>query len=319
MSGRPGVAVGVGDDCAVLDPTPGARILATTDLLMEDVHFRLAYASPRDVGWKSMAVNFSDIAAMGGRPRWALVALACPASTGARAVEEFYAGALALADRHEAAIVGGDTCQSPTGWLINVTVLGETAEAPLLRSTGRPGDVVAVTGPLGGSTAGLALLALETRPEGLEDAAAAEAIATHLRPEPRVPEGRWLAGAGGVTAMIDVSDGLATDIAHIAEESGVGARVQLDLVPVSAAARAVAACLGADARAWATSGGEDFELLLACRPDAFDRLARGLTSATGRGLYAVGVLTPAGEGVRFVDARGREVPIPAGFEHFAAR
>lgn len=319
MAGRPGVAVGIGDDCAVLEPTQGTRLLATTDLLIEGIHFRRAYATAGDLGWKAIAVNLSDIASMGGRPRWALVALACPAATAAREVEDFYAGALALADRHETAIVGGDTCQSPGGWMVNVTVLGEAVEAPLLRSTGRTGDVVAVTGPLGGSAAGLALLGLGAVPAGLDGGAAADVAAAHLRPEPRVREGRWLAGAGGVTAMIDLSDGLATDLAHIAEESGVGARVDLDRVPVRPSARAVAERVGGDALAWATSGGEDFELLLTCRPGDFERIARGLTAATGRSLHAVGELTEAGGSVRFVDARGREVATAAGFEHFASR
>jgi thiamine-monophosphate kinase len=122
-----GVRAGIGDDCAVLDPEPGAALLATTDLLIEDIHFRRAYASPADVGWKALAVNLSDIAAMGGRPRWALVALACPASTEVDEVEAFYDAAMALARQHEVTIVGGDTSASPSGWIVNVTLLGETS------------------------------------------------------------------------------------------------------------------------------------------------------------------------------------------------
>ena len=310
-----GVTVGIGDDCAVLEPTAGHRLLATTDLLLEDIHFRRRYAGPADVGWKSMAVNLSDIAAMGGRPRWALVALACPRETTLDEVEAFYAGARDLTARHAVAIVGGDTTASPAGWLINVTLLGEVV-TPLLRSGAHPGDVIAVTGPLGRSAAGLALLESPGAPGGVDAAWRAEVTAAHLRPLPRVAEGQWLGAAGGVTAMLDMSDGLATDLAHIAEESRVHCRVEIDRTPIDAATREVARALGADPLAWATGGGEDYELLLTCEARALDRLSDGLARATGRRLHAIGTVTGPGSGVSFVDAQGRDVPMAAGFEHF---
>jgi thiamine-monophosphate kinase len=310
-----GVTVGIGDDCAVLEPTTGHRLLATTDLLLEDIHFRRRYAEPADVGWKALAVNLSDVASMGGRPRWALVALACSAETTLDEIEAFYEGARDLASRHAVAIVGGDTTASPAGWLVNVTLLGEVM-TPLLRSGARAGDVVAVTGPLGRSAAGLAVLELPSAPGGIGAAALVDVTAAHLRPVPRVAEGQWLATAGGVSAMIDLSDGLATDLAHIGEESGVHCRVEIERLPVDAATRDVARALGADARAWATGGGEDYELLLTCDPRALERLSEGLEQATGRRLHAVGTVVGAGSGVSFVDARGREVPAAVGFEHF---
>jgi thiamine-monophosphate kinase len=310
-----GVTVGIGDDCAVLEPSAGYRLLATTDLLLEDVHFRRRYAEPADVGWKSMAVNLSDVAAMGGRPRWALVALACPHETTLDEAEAFYEGARDLASRHAVAIVGGDTTASPAGWLVNVTLLGE-AVSPVLRSGARPGDVVAVTGPLGRSAAGLAVLELTSAPAGVDVAALADLTSAHLRPVPRVAEGQWLGAAGGVTAMIDLSDGLATDLGHIAEESRVHCRVEIERVPISAATREVSRALGADARAWATGGGEDYELLLTCDARAFDRLSDGLARATGSPLHAIGSVTGPGTGVGFVDARGQEIAAATGFEHF---
>jgi thiamine-monophosphate kinase len=312
----PGVRVGIGDDCAVLEPSAGRPLLATTDLLIEDVHFRRRWAEPADLGWKSLAVNLSDIAAMGGRPRWALVALACPEDTSVEEAEAFFEGALGLASEHEVAVVGGDTTASPRGWIVNVTLLGEATRAPVLRSTARPGDVIAVTGSLGRSAAGLALLELGATPVGVSADTLADLTAAHLRPRPRVGEGRWLAAAGGVTAMIDLSDGLATDLGHIAEESGVGARVGLERVPVHAGMRAVASTLGREALAWATGGGEDYELLLTCEPGAFPRLADGLLAATGTRLTAVGEVARAGDGVRYTDAAGREVAVGPGFEHF---
>jgi len=314
--GAPGVQVGIGDDCAVLEPSAGSLLLATTDLLIEGVHFRRRWATPADIGWKSLAVNVSDIAAMGGRPRWALIALACPEAVRMDDAEAFYAGVQALATEYGVAVVGGDTAASPGGWIINVTLLGEAVSAPLRRSTARAGDVIAVTGTLGRSAAGLALLEAPAPPQGVPDDARTEVTNAHLRPRPRTAEGQWLAAAGGVTSMIDLSDGVATDLGHLCEESGIGARVELGRLPVHAAVSAVARALERDAMAWATGGGEDYELLLTCAPAAFDHLAAGLASATRTPLSAVGEMVAAAEGIRYLDARGRTVPVGPGFEHF---
>lgn len=310
---RPDVKIGIGDDCAVLAAEAGELLLATTDLLVEDVHFRRRYATPSDIGWKSLAVNLSDIASMGGRPRWALVALACPETTDPDDVRDFYTAALGLADEHGVTIVGGDTSVSTAGWVVNVSLLG-TSHRPVLRSTARVGDVVLVTGSLGRSRAGLAVLERPDSPS-VEAAARADAVAAHLRPRPRVREGQWLAGPGGVSAMIDLSDGLATDLGHVARASGVGARVHLDRVPVAPSARTIADAFGEDARAWATSGGEDYELLLTCAPGAVRALGEGLRRATGALISEVGEIV-SGEGVQFVDEHGTAVPVASGFEHF---
>lgn len=312
----PAVRVGIGDDCAVLEPASGSLLLATTDLLIEDVHFRRRWAAPTDIGWKALAVNVSDIAAMGGRPRWGLIALACPDAVTVEEAEGFYAGVQALATEHDVVIVGGDTCASPGGWIVNVTLLGEAVRAPLLRSTARAGDVIAVTGSLGRSAAGLALLEANPAPAGVPGDARADVTVAHLRPRPRMREGLWLGEAGGVTAMIDLSDGLATDLGHLCEESAVGARVDLARIPVDGSVREVARALGRDAVHWATGGGEDYELLLSCAPDAFDRLAGGLARATGTALTAVGEMMPAADGIRYLDACGEAVSIGPGFEHF---
>ena len=314
--GGQGVRVGIGDDCAVLQPTPGALLVATTDLLIEDVHFRRRWAEPADIGWKSLAVNLSDVAAMGARPRWALVALACPAATTPDEVEAFYTGMLTLAGEHGTALVGGDTSASPAGWFVNLTLLGEAIRAPLLRSGARPGDLVVVTGTLGRSAAGLAVLERESAPGDVAADVLADVTEAHLRPRPRVAEGQWLAAAGDVTAMIDLSDGLATDLGHIADESGAGARVEVERLPIAAGTRCVAERLGRDALAWATGGGEDYELLLTCLPEAFPRLRDGLERDTGARLTAVGEIV-AGRGLTFLDAAGQPLPARRGFEHFA--
>jgi len=297
-----GVRLGIGDDCAVLEPAPGRALLATTDLLIEGVHFRRRYATPGDIGWKALAVNLSDIASMGGRPRWAVMALACPETVTADEVLEFAAAMQELALAHGVAIVGGDTSASPAGWVVNVTLLGEAVASPKLRSGARRGDLVAVTGALGRSAAGLALL--EAFPDERGDL-----VAAHLRPTARVREGQALGTVAGVTAMIDLSDGLATDLGHVAEESGVGARVDLARLPVDAATREAGRRLGVDPVAWATSGGEDYELLVTIAPDARGEAERAAP------LTVIGEITAAGP-VQFVAADGRPAAVAAGFEHF---
>ena len=315
---RGGVAVGIGDDCAVLQPEPGRQLVATTDLLLEDVHFRRRWAEPADIGWKALAVNLSDVASMGGRPRWALVGLAVPGSSTLEEVEAFFEGAQALAGEHLVALIGGDTSSSPSGWFVNITLLGDLERAPCLRSGARAGDVIAVTGTLGRSVAGLSLLEHEAEVTGpaLDPEALADLTAAHLRPWPRVREGQWLGGAGGVTAMMDLSDGLATDLRRLAEESGVGASVSLGRLPVDAPTRRMAEALGRDPLVWATSGGEDYELLLTCAVDAFERLRSGLAQALGTPLTAIGEVTSAAQGLRFLDGDGRLVAVRGGYEHF---
>lgn len=315
-AGVPGVRVGIGDDAAVLELTPGSVLLATTDLVLEDVHFRRASASPRDIGWKALAVNLSDIAAMGGIPRWALVALAVPPTTEVADADAFYAGLRDAAAPHGVLVVGGDTAGSPSGWMVNVTVLGEHPGTPRLRSMALPGDAVAVTGTLGRSAAGLALLERGREGAEIEPAAFAALAGSHLRPTPRVREGRWLGTQASVHALMDCSDGLATDLGHICRESRVGARVALDRLPVDPAARQVSAALAADAVAWATGGGEDYELLLTGSAAGMPALAEGLLHATGTRLTVIGEITADHPEITWVDARGTAVPIRAGFEHF---
>lgn len=329
-SSGPGVVTGIGDDAAVLRLADGAALLATTDLLLEDIHFRRRYAEPRDIGWKAMAVNLSDIAAMGGTPRFALVALACPAETETEAIDAFYDGMQQAAAPHGVVIVGGDTCASPDGWIVNVTLLGELARPPRLRSGARPGDSLAVTGTLGESAAGLALLeATAAGGSGAATGAAKpgcpsldkntlEAVSrAHLRPLARVAEGRWLGGSAEVHAMIDLSDGLVTDLRHLAAESGVGARVHLDRLPISPAVRRVAAALRRDPVELAVRGGEDYELLLAADPAALPELSAGLQAATRTPLTVIGEVVDAAAGVQFLNARGEPEPLGEGFEHFS--
>jgi len=310
-----GVRIGIGDDTAVLALTAGTSLLATTDLLVEDVHFRRAWASPADIGWKAMAVNLSDIASMGGVPRWALIAAALPATAELQEVDALYDGLLAAATPHGVTIVGGDTSTSRLGWTINVTLLGEHAGTPKLRSTAGPGDVVAVTGLLGQAAAGLVLLehgSATTLSAQTQDAL----TRAHLRPTPRLAEGHWLGEQPAVHAMMDLSDGLTTDLGHICRESDVGARIALDRLPISPAVREAADALGRDPFEWTAAGGEDYELLLTCEADMVDRLAEGLRAATGTTLTAIGRIERREASVTYVDARGEPVLLRGGYQHF---
>jgi len=314
-----GVRTGIGDDTAVLEVSRDALLLATTDLVVEDVHFRRASASFHDVGWKALAVNLSDIAAMGGRPRWALVALALPASADVEDVDSLYAGMREAAAPHAVDIVGGDTSASPGGWMISVTLLGEHSGTPRLRSMARPGDLVAVTGSLGRSAAGLA--ALEDHEGGnargaIGSEALQEITRAHRRPLARVSEGAWLCQRPTVHALMDCSDGLATDLGHICRESRVGAAILLERLPVSAAVLEAARAFGRDPLEWATGGGEDYELLLTCEPAGASELATGLLGATGTPLTVIGEIRAGGPEVTWVGSAGKPVEIRAGYEHF---
>jgi thiamine-monophosphate kinase len=314
-----GVTVGIGDDTAVLALSPGAALLATTDLVVEDVHFRRTWAAPEDIGWKAMAVNLSDIAAMGGTPRWALVALAVPADTEVAEIEAFYRGMRAAAAPHAVAIVGGDTSVSPERWVIDVTLLGEHAGAPRLRSGARPGDAIAVTGSLGRAAAGLVVLEMgadQARRHGLGDTVVEEVTRAHLRPRARVPEGRWLGETRDVHAMMDCSDGLLTDLGHVCRESGVGARVSLERLPLAPGAEAAARARGRDPLEWATGGGEDYELLLTCDPAAVDRLSREFRRSTGTPLTVIGEVEAGPAAIRWLGRNGQPVTMGAGYEHF---
>ena len=256
--------VGSGDDAAVLLPTPGRRLVVTTDVLVEGQHFAAALSRPADWGWKAVAVNCSDVAAMGALPRWLVVALTVPKGTPVSRLDELYAGIAEACQAFAVDLVGGDTSRGPALSLA-VTAIGE-ADRVVLRSGARPGDRLAVSGPLGAAGAGLALLQ-RGDDEAAELLAAYPALAAaHRRPCPDLGAGPRLAHAGA-HAMLDVSDGLAGDALHLAEASGTGLEIDEALVPLAPGVRQAAKLLGRDPAVLALGGGEDFVLAVALPPD----------------------------------------------------
>ena len=256
----PGVEVGVGDDAAVLERTPGHSLVVTTDVLVEGVDFTAELSDPEDWGWKAVAVNCSDLAAMGAEARWLVIALTVPDPTPVPTLERVYAGVGEACRAFGMALVGGDVSAGPALSLA-VTALGE-AERPVLRSGARPGDRLCVTGPLGAAAAGLVLLRWgDPAAHQLLDRFPALAAA-HRRPRPALAMGLALARAGA-SAMIDVSDGLAGDAAHLAEASGVGVEVHDAAVPLTPGVAEAAALAGLDPLDLALGGGEDFVLAAA--------------------------------------------------------
>ena len=261
----PGVT-GIGDDCAVLPQKEGLDTLVSTDMLVEGTHFLASDVDERDLGWKSAAVNFSDIAACGGRPTGSYLSLALPPSTSEEWIDAFMDGYREMSLQAGAPLLGGDTTSSPDRICINVTVLGEVPSGRAkLRSAALPGDLVCVTGPLGDSAAGLKLiLGGLPREEYL--------IGRHYRPVPRIAEGQILAERAGVHAMMDISDGVASDLRHILDASGVGAVIDTRSLPMSEEMIRVCSRYGWDPVRLALCGGEDYELLFTASPDAADSL-----------------------------------------------
>ncbi|MBP5721602.1 MAG: thiamine-phosphate kinase [Bacteroidales bacterium] len=259
----PDGVLGIGDDCAVLPQRDGLETLVTTDMLVEGSHFLMDDIDPYSLGWKSAAVNLSDIAGMGGKPVGTFLSVALPKGLSDSFMEGFFRGYKDLSDRFSCPLLGGDTTASPDRLCINVTVLG-TCEAgrSRKRSAAQPGDLICVTGTLGDSAGGLKVI-LEKLEKNGEEGILRE---RHYRPVPKVEEGMSLAATPGVNAMMDISDGIGSDLRHILEESCTGARVDVRSLPLSAELRTACARRGWDPVGLAAGGGEDYELLFTCRP-----------------------------------------------------
>ena len=295
---------GIGDDCAVLPLAPAAAgceaeaLLFTTDLLAEDIHFLRAAGSARELGRKALAVNLSDVAAMGGRPVATLLSLALPADAAGAWACAFMEGYRDLSEQFGVALIGGDTTASTGGITINVTAIGRAPVSRIKRrSEARPGDAIFVTGALGGSAAGLQDIL-----DGRCDTPLAK---LHRNPQPRVAEGAWLGARPEVHAMMDLSDGLASDLCHILERSHCGAAVETTRIPVAE---------GADVRL-AVCGGEDYELLFTADAGEAERLTGDFLAAFGLSIACVGRIVEA-PGLTWLE-EGRPVERDwQGFSHY---
>jgi thiamine-monophosphate kinase len=303
------VVAGIGDDAAVYRPAPGMYQLLTTDMLVENIHFLLASTTPWQLGYKAIAVNLSDIAAMGGRPRHAVVSLGLPPRLPVEFVVALYDGMKEICREFAVNIVGGDTVASPYGLVINAAVTGEVEPAALLRRSGAsPGDAVVVTGTLGDAAGGLDLL---LKGDWEKHDFAWPLVTAHLTPRPRVATGRLLAG-WGATSADDISDGLASEAHEIAAASGVGVRLYADRIPLSSQLTAAAALLGKPSLDYALYGGEDFQLVFTIGQDKLGRLA-----GKGGPLTVVGEVTAREDGVVLMAADGAAAPLtPRGYNHF---
>ncbi len=305
---------GIGDDCAVFAGAKEGRFVTTTDTLVEKVHFDRVWHTPEKLGRKAAAVNLSDIAAMGAAPRYALLSLALPESVAPEWIDSFMDGFLAMLREHDCLLIGGDTVKSQHEIMLTITVIGEAAaDEVCYRSGAKVGDLVFVGGLLGEAAAGLALCQ-----RGEQDNEAwHDLIAAHLQPTPQIEFGRVLAQSGLVHAMLDLSDGLATDLAHICKESGVGAEVMTRDIPISDALHRAADFCGHDPLNWALAGGEDYKLLFTVPVAAKEKLQDLVQKTIGCTLFCVGRIV-AGSRVYLLNGEERQDITYQGYEHFHA-
>ena len=317
--------MGISDDAAVYRPTPGKLQLLTTDAFAEGIHFDLTYTSLKHLGWKVLAANFSDLAAMGAIPRYATVNLALPGKFSVEMVEEFYAGAAQACKTYACLIVGGDTITSPANTMISISVAGEAEPSRIVyRNGARPGDYACVTGHLGGSLAGLKILQREKQRFRQSGNAGkfhpnlepyARAIEKHLMPKPRLDISKLMNEQVTVNAMIDISDGLTSEVHHLCTASGVGASIYEHNLPVEQVTQAIAGELSESPVDYALYGGEEYELLFAIADDEFEKLQRFTNDVT-----IIGRFTKKEDGIILVREGGEHASLQfGGWDHFKSR
>lgn len=312
------VPVGIGDDAAVIRTTAGRDLIACCDLMVEGVHFRREWVPPRLLGRKALAVNLSDVAAMGGIPKFAMISIAVPPGFGSDSIDELFKGLFELASASGVSIIGGDTSSSRDSLFIDVSVIGECESGRAVTRRGaRIGDKIYVSGSLGASSLGLSLLDDGFRLDDSKDSSDAirlRAVLKHLAPEPQLKLGRALGEAGLATAMIDISDGLSSDMWHIIDESGCGAIIHASAIPIAQCVLSLASeAKGIDALRLALHGGEEYELLFTARPEDQQRIAE-LSTVSGVEITAVGQIVEGG-GLQLEREGALEPVQPAGYEH----
>lgn len=306
---------GIGDDCAVLE-TGGKRcLLVTTDTLIQGIHFTDQTLTPEALGWKALAVNISDIAAMGGTPRTAFLSMGLKPEASISFLESFMAGFKALADETAIALAGGDTVESPASVVITLTLLGDCPpENVVYRSGAKVGDDLWVTGPLGNAAGGLFLL---RESSSSELTGYASLIHAHQRPVPRLAIGKVLGESGLVHAMIDISDGIAKDLGHICEQSHTGALLQATSIPMSDDLLRLAADAKKSPLDWALHGGEDYELLFTASSSDEEKIVSLTTKVSGSPPTKIGTIVKE-DGIWLETETGRKRLQSGGYVHFSS-
>jgi thiamine-monophosphate kinase len=306
--------IGIGDDCAVIPYNEKEDYVITTDLLIEDIHFLKNRITPGQLGYKSLAVNLSDIAAMGAEPVGSFLSIGIPAETEVEYLDAVMEGFHKLSQKYQVPLLGGDTTKSKKHLMINVGIVGKCRKGKaLLRSMAQIDDIVCVTGYLGDSAGGLEVL-LNDLPETKDNL---QLILSHHLPEPHIKEGLWLAEQSGVHAMMDVSDGISSDLAHILKASGKSAVIELDRLPVSETLRKVAVAEGWDLDKLVTSGGEDYVLLLTVKDNSFVTINAGFKAVFGRDLIQIGKIAKGDPRINWMRYGKQVVLNKHGFNHFS--
>jgi thiamine-monophosphate kinase len=311
----PGVTLGIGDDTASFRPRAGYELLVTCDAMVEGRHYLPEHISPLNLGRRAMALNISDIGAMGGRPLYALVSLGLKAETLVTDVEAMYRGFIAELNPFEASIIGGNVTKSEHAAFVDITLIGEVEQGKMIRrSTAKAGDAILVTGYPGQAAAGLFLL-LNAQPT--EDLSDHPLVQTFNTPSHRAREGRAIAQSGYATAMIDTSDGFLGDLGHICKESGVGARLMRESLPVGKELREAATRLGRDPVELVLGESDDYELIITCPPDDADGIRASVAAVSEVPVTEVGRITEAAYGMKLIEPDGTERAVtPAGWDHF---
>jgi thiamine-monophosphate kinase len=300
----------IGDDCAVLPKDSKTDLVITTDLLVEDIDFRLDWTKPEFIGHKALAVSLSDVAAMGAKPVWSMVSIGVPEKIWKTDfLDKFYDGYRRLAKKYDVELIGGDVSKTPGKIVIDSIAAGEVKKGKaILRSGAKPGDLIFVTGNLGG--AGLALKLLETG-EKIEKSKYRNLLLRQLSPNPQIEIGQILGNKNLATAMIDLSDGLSSDLAHICEASKTGAKIFAEKIPVESKISDFK--FENDKISFASNGGEDFELLFTVNPKIFFQLEKELKKHQ---ISHIGEVTANAGIIELITNKNSRILEPEGFRHF---
>ncbi len=321
----PGLVSGIGDDAAVLKSFPGSDVVVSTDLLVEGIDFRRDTTPPKQLGHKALAVSLSDIAAMGARPRWALLSIGVPNDVwDSGFINSFYDGFFQIADRFGVKLIGGDLSRTPEKIVINSIAIGECLPGrEVFRAGAKPGDQIYVTGFLGDAAAGLRLIERGARlhVDNLTHVDSTQAnsnsidhlLLRHLQPEPRVGWGLLIGERQLATAMIDISDGLSSDLNHLCDESKVGALVDASSIPINKLVTEICGRRALDPLMLALHGGEDFELLFTVKPENLTKLPKRVD---GIQITRIGEIKEVSDGVRIAEGSRIWNLEPGGWEHF---